>query len=227
MSGGTGDAGPAAHTGRPASARGVRDAGPPRGGRPGDRLPGARPDGRPGGGQAAARGPDRRPRRARPVPARGRRGPARGPLLHGPGAARRPRGQPAVHRQRVRARPLPAPARGPRGPRRGGALDRLAIATATALAAIHRAGILHRDFKPANVLMGPEGPVVIDFGIARALDTPGATATGMTMGTPSYLAPEQLTTGDVSPAADVFAWGVTMVFAASGTPPSVRTPSRS
>ncbi|WP_345600266.1 serine/threonine-protein kinase, partial [Thermocatellispora tengchongensis] len=104
------------------------------------------------------------------------------------------------------------------GPRRGGALDRLAIATATALAAIHRAGILHRDFKPANVLMGPEGPVVIDFGIARALDTPGATATGMTMGTPSYLAPEQLTTGDVSPAADVFAWGVTMVFAASGTP---------
>ncbi|MBB6548336.1 serine/threonine-protein kinase [Nonomuraea rubra] len=104
------------------------------------------------------------------------------------------------------------------GPRRGAALERLAISTATALAAIHRAGILHRDFKPANVLMGPEGPVVIDFGIARALDSPGATATGMAMGTPSYLAPEQLSGAQVSEAADVFAWGVTMVFAATGKP---------
>ncbi|HEX2186156.1 MAG TPA: protein kinase, partial [Chloroflexota bacterium] len=104
------------------------------------------------------------------------------------------------------------------GPRRGAALERLAISTATALAAIHRAGILHRDSKPANVLMGPEGPVVIDFGIARALDSPGATATGMAMGTPSYLAPEQLSGAPVSEAADVFAWGVTMVFAATGKP---------
>ncbi|MFI6322645.1 protein kinase [Nonomuraea sp. NPDC050556] len=104
------------------------------------------------------------------------------------------------------------------GPRRGAALERLAISTATALAAIHRAGILHRDLKPANVLMGPEGPVVIDFGIARALDAPGATATGMAMGTPSYLAPEQLSGSTVTEAADVFAWGVTMVFAATGKP---------
>ncbi|WP_433239722.1 serine/threonine protein kinase [Streptosporangium sp. CA-135522] len=104
------------------------------------------------------------------------------------------------------------------GPRRGAALERLAISTATALSAIHRAGILHRDFKPANVLMGPEGPVVIDFGIARALDSPGMTATGMAMGTPSYLAPEQLSEGEVTAAADVFAWGVTMVFAATGKP---------
>ncbi|WP_214412793.1 serine/threonine protein kinase [Sphaerisporangium fuscum] len=102
------------------------------------------------------------------------------------------------------------------GPRRGAALDRLAVSTATALSAIHRAGILHRDFKPANVLMGPEGPVVIDFGIARALDTPGATATGDTLGTPSYLAPEQLAGQQVTAAADVFAWGVTMAFAATG-----------
>ncbi|MGJ6965679.1 protein kinase domain-containing protein [Streptosporangium sp. G11] len=104
------------------------------------------------------------------------------------------------------------------GPRRGASLERLAVSTATALSAIHRAGILHRDFKPANVLMGPEGPVVIDFGIARALDSPGMTATGVAMGTPSYLAPEQLGSGDVTPAADVFAWGVTMVFAATGRP---------
>ncbi|MFJ2030059.1 serine/threonine protein kinase [Streptosporangium sp. NPDC087985] len=104
------------------------------------------------------------------------------------------------------------------GPRRGAALERLAISTATALSAIHRAGILHRDFKPANVLMGPEGPVVIDFGIARALDSPGTTATGMAMGTPSYLSPEQLNGNEVTAAADVFAWGVTMVFAATGKP---------
>ncbi|MFI6791261.1 protein kinase [Nonomuraea sp. NPDC050383] len=105
------------------------------------------------------------------------------------------------------------------GPRRGAALDRLAISTATALAAIHRAGILHRDFKPANILMGPEGPVVIDFGIARALDAPGtSTSAGSLMGTPSYLAPEQLGGETVTEAADVFAWGVTMVFAASGRP---------
>ncbi|MBO3747859.1 serine/threonine protein kinase [Streptosporangiaceae bacterium NEAU-GS5] len=104
------------------------------------------------------------------------------------------------------------------GPRRGAALDRIAIATATALAAIHRAGITHRDFKPANVLMGPEGPVVIDFGVARALDSPQSTITGATMGTPSYLAPELLSGGQATSAADVFAWGVTMTFAASGRP---------
>ncbi|MEW9529777.1 protein kinase [Microbispora sp. NPDC049125] len=104
------------------------------------------------------------------------------------------------------------------GPRRGAALERLAISTATALAAIHRAGITHRDFKPANVLMGPEGPVVIDFGVARALDSPQATATGATLGTPAYLAPELLSGGEATGAADVFAWGVTMVFAATGRP---------
>ncbi|MEN3538267.1 protein kinase [Microbispora sp. ZYX-F-249] len=104
------------------------------------------------------------------------------------------------------------------GPRRGAALERLAISTATALAAIHRAGITHRDFKPANVLMGPEGPVVIDFGVARAPDSPQATATGASIGTPAYLAPEVLSGGTAGAAADMFAWGVTMVFAATGRP---------
>ncbi len=70
------------------------------------------------------------------------------------------------------------------GPRRGAALERLGLATATALSAIHQAGITHRDLKPANVLMGPEGPVVIDFGVAKALDAPQATMSGTTMGTP-------------------------------------------
>ncbi|MEV0583218.1 serine/threonine-protein kinase [Nonomuraea sp. NPDC050310] len=102
------------------------------------------------------------------------------------------------------------------GPRRGAALERIAISTATALAAIHRAGILHRDLKPANVLMGPEGPVVIDFGVARALDAPGTTATGLAMGTPAYLAPEQLAGEPATAATDVFAWGATIAFAATG-----------
>ncbi|MEV6863888.1 serine/threonine-protein kinase [Streptosporangium subroseum] len=102
------------------------------------------------------------------------------------------------------------------GPRSGGGLERLAVATATALAAIHRAGIVHRDFKPSNVIMGPEGPVVIDFGISRALDHT-VTQTG-SMGTPGYMAPEQIATGLVGPAADVFSWAATMIYAATGRP---------
>ncbi|WP_308209102.1 serine/threonine-protein kinase [Actinoallomurus purpureus] len=104
------------------------------------------------------------------------------------------------------------------GPRQGGALDRLAVNTATALAAIHQADVVHRDFKPGNVLMGPDGPVVIDFGIARALDASGTTAASQIVGTPAFMAPEQLTEGRVGPATDMFAWGVTIVFAATGTP---------
>ncbi|WP_433328349.1 serine/threonine-protein kinase [Spirillospora sp. CA-294931] len=101
------------------------------------------------------------------------------------------------------------------GPRSGAALDRLAIGTATALAAIHRAGIVHRDFKPGNVLLGPDGPVVIDFGIARAL-TDGISTTSQVVGSPSYMAPEQIAGDPVGPPADLFAWGVTMVYAAGG-----------
>ncbi|MCG5217664.1 serine/threonine-protein kinase [Streptosporangium sp. KLBMP 9127] len=100
----------------------------------------------------------------------------------------------------------------------GADLQRLAVSTATALAAIHQAGIVHRDLKPANVLLGRDGPRVIDFGIARATDA-SATVTSTVMGTPAYMAPEQLAGADVGPPADVFAWASVIVFAATGTPP--------
>jgi glycine betaine/choline ABC-type transport system substrate-binding protein/predicted Ser/Thr protein kinase len=103
------------------------------------------------------------------------------------------------------------------GPLAGGALARLMVGTASALAAIHRAGVLHRDFTPYNVLMGPDGPRVIDFGIARVLDT-AATVTSGLVGTPAYAAPELLRGDHHTPAADIFAWAVTMTFAATGRP---------
>jgi serine/threonine protein kinase len=103
------------------------------------------------------------------------------------------------------------------GPLHGGELERLAVGTTTALAAIHAADVVHRDFKPSNVLLGPDGPRVVDFGIARADGV--TTMTSGLIGTPAYLAPEQLSGAPASPASDVFAWAGTMVFAATGTSP--------
>jgi predicted Ser/Thr protein kinase len=105
-----------------------------------------------------------------------------------------------------------------RGPRVGTDLDRLAIGTVTALAAIHRAGILHRDFKPSNVLMGPDGPRVIDFGIARVIGASSARGSGV-VGTPSYMAPEQVTDAELGSGVDMFTWAATMLFAATGRHP--------
>ncbi|WP_051467517.1 serine/threonine-protein kinase [Actinomadura oligospora] len=102
------------------------------------------------------------------------------------------------------------------GPRSGAALHRLAVNTASALAAIHEAGVVHRDFKPGNVLLGPDGPVVIDFGIARALDLSQSLTTSQAVGSPAYMAPEQIANKEIGAAADLFAWAATLLFAATG-----------
>ncbi|MFC7587244.1 protein kinase [Nonomuraea antimicrobica] len=100
----------------------------------------------------------------------------------------------------------------------GPELLRLAVATATALDAIHQAGVLHGDLTPSNVVLGPDGPRVVDFGIAVALGS-GMKATSNIVGTPAYMAPEQLAGKPVGAAADVFSWASVLVFAATGVPP--------
>ncbi|MCQ0010653.1 protein kinase domain-containing protein [Actinomadura madurae] len=101
-----------------------------------------------------------------------------------------------------------------------GMLHGVAVGVAAALVAIHSAGLVHRDLKPSNVLLSISGPRVIDFGIARALDMASShTRTGQVVGTPGWIAPEQITTQQVTPAVDVFAWGCLVAFAASGRNP--------
>lgn len=101
------------------------------------------------------------------------------------------------------------------GPRQGGSLERIAIGTATALGAIHRAGVVHRDFKPGNVLLGIDGPRVIDFGVSRLVDA-AATAALTPMGTPAYMAPERMKAESAGPPADMWAWGLTVAYTATG-----------
>ncbi|WP_214405053.1 serine/threonine-protein kinase [Pseudonocardia lacus] len=96
----------------------------------------------------------------------------------------------------------------------------LAHGLAEALGAIHAAGLVHRDLKPANVLLSPTGPKVIDFGIAWSAGGTQLTGTGQMVGTPEYMAPEQISgTGTGGPPTDVFALGSTLVFAATGHSP--------
>jgi predicted Ser/Thr protein kinase len=98
-------------------------------------------------------------------------------------------------------------------------VEALAVGLAEALVAIHRAGVVHRDLKPANVIVASTGPKVIDFGIATAAEATVVTRSGAIVGSPGYLAPEQVSTGLVGPPADVFGWALTVAFAAGGRPP--------
>jgi serine/threonine protein kinase len=94
----------------------------------------------------------------------------------------------------------------------------LATGLADALTVIHAAGIVHRDLKPSNVILAQDGPKVIDFGIAQTLDGTSFTKTGVMVGSPGFMAPEQIT-GRAGPAADIFVWGVTVAYAAVGHSP--------
>ncbi len=95
----------------------------------------------------------------------------------------------------------------------------LFAALAEGLGAVHGHGVTHRDLKPQNVILAAQGPQLIDFGIARATGQAALTETGYAPGTPGYTAPEVLLRNEVGPAADVFALGATVAYAATGRPP--------
>ncbi|TQM79586.1 serine/threonine protein kinase [Saccharothrix saharensis] len=105
------------------------------------------------------------------------------------------------------------------GPLPERAVRRLAGGLAEALVAIHGAGLIHRDLKPSNVLLADDGPRVIDFGIARALEHSALTEAGIVFGTPGYLSPEQVIGQQITTQSDVFALGSVLVYAATGGGP--------
>ncbi|MEU2155060.1 serine/threonine-protein kinase [Streptomyces sp. NPDC019396] len=95
----------------------------------------------------------------------------------------------------------------------------LARELSAALVAVREAGVVHRDIKPGNILLGPERPLLIDFGIARAVRDARQTQTGAVIGTPGFLAPEQATGAVAGPPADVFSLAAVLVYAATGRGP--------
>ncbi|MFJ9540585.1 serine/threonine-protein kinase [Streptomyces sp. NPDC101225] len=107
-----------------------------------------------------------------------------------------------------------------RGPLPAHSVRVLGAGLAEALAAVHELGLVHRDVKPSNVLLTLDGPLLIDFGIARATDgTASLTSTGVSIGSPGYMAPEQILGKGATGAADVFSLGAVLAYAATGEPP--------
>jgi WD40 repeat protein len=106
----------------------------------------------------------------------------------------------------------------------GGPLDeagvrRLGAALAEGLAAIHDCGLIHRDLKPSNVILAADGPRILDFGIAKAVDATALTGSSAVIGTLRYMSPEQLQGQQVTPQSDVFALGTVLAYAATGNDP--------
>jgi serine/threonine protein kinase len=113
------------------------------------------------------------------------------------------------------------------GPLPAGAVLDLAAGLAEGLAAIHAAEVVHRDLKPTNVLLAEDGPVVIDFGIARAAESGSLTRTGLVVGSPGFMAPEQAEGREATPATDVFSLGAVLVFAGTARSPFGSGPAAS
>jgi eukaryotic-like serine/threonine-protein kinase len=105
------------------------------------------------------------------------------------------------------------------GPLPAGSVLQLAAGLAEGLSAIHAAGVVHRDLKPSNVLLASDGPRVIDFGISLTGDGGALTRTGLVVGSPGFMSPEQAEGREVGPASDVFSLGAVLTFAATGQGP--------
>jgi len=108
---------------------------------------------------------------------------------------------------------------GEHGALEGERLVGLAVGLAETLVAMGTAGVIHRDLKPSNVLMADHGPRVVDFGISHAADGTSLTQTDAVVGSPSWIAPEQAQGRECGPSVDVFSWGATVAFAATGRLP--------
>jgi eukaryotic-like serine/threonine-protein kinase len=106
-----------------------------------------------------------------------------------------------------------------RGPLPVASVLRLAAGLAEALSAIHAAGVVHRDLKPSNVILAQDGPRVIDFGISQGAEASALTRTGLVVGSPGFMSPEQAEGGEVGPPSDIFSLGAVLAFAATGKGP--------
>jgi hypothetical protein len=105
------------------------------------------------------------------------------------------------------------------GPMLGVELAALAAGVATGLAELHDMGIAHRDVTPRNIVLSPDGPKIIDLGVAHTAGATRLTVSGTSMGTPAWMAPEHARGEEVGPPADVFSWAGVVLFAATGRPP--------